>query len=68
MLVACFVVNSNDKEGLQWFVCPVNGRVRLELFTILVWETLSSTHVMRTKGTVLGLSTPHDMCTKRRKK
>ena len=42
-----FVVNSNDKEGLHWFVCAFNCRVRLELFTIWVWEPLSSTHLNR---------------------
>ena len=41
------VVISNDKEGLHWFVCAFNCRVRLELFTILVWEPLSSTHLIR---------------------
>ena len=29
-----FVVTSDDKEGLHWFVCAFNCRVRLELFTI----------------------------------
>ena len=33
-----FVVNSDDKEGLHWFVCAFHCRVRLELFTIWVWE------------------------------
>ena len=42
-----FVVNSGDKEGLHWFVCAFNCRVRLELFTIGVWEPLSSTHLIR---------------------
>ena len=42
-----FVVNSNDKEGLHWFVCAFDCRVRLELFTIWVWEPLSSTHLIR---------------------
>ena len=41
-----FVVNSNDKEGLHWFVCAFDCRVRLELFTIWVWEPLSSTHLI----------------------
>ena len=42
-----FVVNSDDKEGLHWFVCAFDCRVRLELFTILVWEPLSSAHLIR---------------------
>ena len=42
-----FVVNSDDKEGLHWFVCAFHCRVRLELFTIWVWEPLSSTHLIR---------------------
>ena len=41
------VVNSNDKEGLHWFVCAFDCRVRLEFFTIWVWEPLSSTHLIR---------------------
>ena len=42
-----FVFNSDDKEGLHWFVCAFDCRVRLELFTIWVWEPLSSTHLIR---------------------
>ena len=42
-----FVVNSNDKEGLHWFVCSFDCRVWMELFTIWVWEPLSSTHLIR---------------------
>ena len=42
-----FVVISNDKEGLHWFVCAFDCRVRLELFTIWVWEPLSSTDLIR---------------------
>ena len=42
-----FVVNSDDKEGLHWFVCAFDCRVRSELFTICVWEPLSSTHLIR---------------------
>ena len=42
-----FVVNFNDKEGLHWFVCAFDCRVRLELFTIWVWEPLSSTDLIR---------------------
>ena len=46
-----FVVNSDDKEGLHWFVCAFDCRGWLELFTIWVWgrpwETLSSTHLIR---------------------
>ena len=42
-----FVVNSNDKEGLHEFVCAFDCHVRLELFTIWVWEPLSSTHLIR---------------------
>ena len=42
-----FVVNSNDKEVLHWFVCAFDCLVRLELFTVLVWEPLSSTHLIR---------------------
>ena len=42
-----FVVNSNDKEGLHWFVCAFDCCVRVELFTIWVWEPLSSTHLIR---------------------
>ena len=42
-----FVVNPGDKEGLHWFVCAFDCRVRWELFTIWVWEPLSSTHLIR---------------------
>ena len=35
-----FVANSNDKEGLHWIVSAFDCRVRLELFTIWVWEPL----------------------------
>ena len=42
-----FVANSNDEEGLHWFVCAFDCRVRLELFTIWVWEPLSSSHLIR---------------------
>ena len=42
-----FVVNSDDKEGLHCFVYAFNCRVRLELFTIWVWDPLSSTHLIR---------------------
>ena len=41
-----FVVNSDDKEGLHWFVCALDCRVWLKLFTIWVWEPLSSTHLI----------------------
>ena len=41
------MVISNDKEGLHWFVCAFDCRVRLELFTIWVWEPLSSDHLIR---------------------
>ena len=41
-----FVLNSNDMEGLQWFACAFDCRVWLELFTIWVWEPLSSTHLI----------------------
>ena len=41
------MVNTNDKEGVLWFVCAFDCRVRLELFTIWVWEPLSSTHLIR---------------------
>ena len=37
-----FVVNSDDKEGLQWFVCAFDCGARLECFIIWVWEPLSS--------------------------
>ena len=42
-----FVANAADKEGLHWFLCAFDCRVRLELFTIWVWEPLSSTHLIR---------------------
>ena len=42
-----FVVNFDDKEGLQLFVCAFDCRVRLEIFTVWVWEPLSSTHLIR---------------------
>ena len=42
-----FVVNSNNKEGLHWFVCAFDCRVWLELFTIWVWEPLSCTPLIR---------------------
>ena len=42
-----FVVNSNDKEGLHWFVCAFDYCVRLELFTLQVSEPLPSTHLIR---------------------
>ena len=35
------------RKGLHWFVCAFDCRVRLELFTIWVWEPLSSTHLIR---------------------
>ena len=41
-----FVVNSNDMEGLHRFVWAFGCRVRLQLFTIWVWEPLSSTHLI----------------------
>ena len=37
-----FVVNSDDKEGLHWFVCAFDCRVGLERFMVWVWEPLSS--------------------------
>ena len=42
-----FCVNADDKERLHWFVCAFDCRVRLELFTIWVWEPLTSTHLIR---------------------
>ena len=42
-----FVINSDDKEGLHWFVCAFDCRVRLELFTFWVWEPLSTAHLIR---------------------
>ena len=42
-----FVVDSDDKEGLHWFVSALHCRFRLELFTIWVWEPLTSTHLIR---------------------
>ena len=42
-----FVINSNNKERLHYFVCAFDRRVRLELFTIWVWEPLISTHLIR---------------------
>ena len=42
-----FLVNCDNKEGLHWFVCAFDCLVRLELFTIWVWEPLSSTHLTR---------------------
>ena len=41
-----FVVNSDDKEGLHWFMCAFHCHVRLELFTIWVWEPLSCTNLI----------------------
>ena len=41
-----FVVISHDTKGLQWFVCALDCRVRLELFTIWVWEPLSSARLV----------------------
>ena len=41
-----FVVNSDDKEGLHWFVCAFDCRVRLVCFIIWVWELLSSIHLI----------------------
>ena len=41
------MVTSNDKEGLHWFVCAFDCRVRLVLFIVWVWEPLSSTHLIR---------------------
>ena len=41
------VVNSDDKEGLPWFVCAFDCGVRLERFIIWVWEPLSSIHLIR---------------------
>ena len=41
-----FAVNSNDKEVLHWFVSAFDCLVRFELFTILVREPLSSTHLI----------------------
>ena len=69
-----FVVNTNDKEGVHWFVCALHCRVRLELFTIWVWEPLSSTHLIRlflmamnelsltTKHRALGFQTDNWSC------
>ena len=59
-----FVVNSNDKEGLHWFVCAFDCCVRLELFTIWVSEPISSTHLIRPflmamKKLLLSLTTKH---------
>ena len=62
LLLGIFVVNSNDKEGSHWFVCAFDCRVRLELFTILVSEPLSSTHLIRpflTAMKKLSLTTKH---------
>ena len=42
-----FVVNTNDKEEAQWFVCPFDCLVWLELFIIWIWEPLSSIHLIR---------------------
>ena len=42
-----FVVNSDDKEGLHWFVCAFECLVRLKHFIIWVWEPLSSIHLIR---------------------
>ena len=69
-----FVVNSDDKEGLHGFVCAFNCCVRLELFTIWVWEPLRSNHLFRcfllaikklsptTKHRALGFQTNASSC------
>ena len=41
-----FVVNSDDKGGLQWFVCAFDCCIRLECFIIWVWEPLSSIYLI----------------------
>ena len=69
-----FVVNSDDKEGLHWFVCAFNWWVRLELFTIWVWKPLRFNHLFRcfllaikklsptTKHRALGFQTDASSC------
>ena len=41
-----FVVNSDDKEGFNRFLCAFDCQVRLERFIIWVWEPLSSIHLI----------------------
>ena len=56
------VVNSDDKEGLHWFVYAFDCRVRLERFIIWVWEPLSSISMKHPFLTALkkyGLTTKH---------
>ena len=43
-----FLFNFNDKEGMHWFVCAFNCCVRLELWTILVWEPLTIKELLLT--------------------
>ena len=57
-----FVVNGDDQEGLHWFVCAFDCRVRLESFIIWVWEPLSSISLICPFSVALkkhGLATKH---------
>ena len=42
-----FVANSDDKQGLHWFVCALDCRVGLKRFIVSVWEHLNSNHLIR---------------------
>ena len=36
-----FIVNSDDREGLQWFVCAIDCKVPVLAFKVHIWEPLS---------------------------
>ena len=41
-----FIVDSDDREGLHWFICAMDCRVPVWAFKVHIWEPLSGTSLV----------------------
>ena len=42
-----FIVNSDDRKGLHWFLCAINCRVPVWAFKVHIWEPLCGNSLVR---------------------
>ena len=42
-----FIVNSDDREGLHWFLCAIDCKVPVWAFKVHIWEPLCGTSLVR---------------------
>ena len=42
-----FIVNSDDCEGLHWFLCPIDCKVPVWAFKVHIWEPLCGNSLVR---------------------